>query len=144
MSSKHKSPKMEEDILLQTVQQMVNTKNKNVSKSLEKKTPKQKKIKNDFLHKIEDMLFSNTNSKSITENVEIMMNKHNYKQQETEIKQPKIIRKTKRIGGNIIQITEEIYDDEEIIKGGYGKNFINNHVRLYDGDYLNQHFVHQI
>jgi hypothetical protein len=156
MSSKRKTPKKKlyEDPLFQAVNQFV--KPRKISVSLERKTPKRKTPKNktpkqkggqedNFLNKIQDMLFTmnhvDYNGIGIsTTFTPLDGNKDNSDKIFTEITQKGIntsknkrICKGVQIGGRAIHITEELEDGEKIAKGGYGKKYINNHVRLHEG-----------
>jgi hypothetical protein len=164
MSSKRKTPKKkskEEDILFQAVHQMVKTK-KPKSKTPRRKTPKQKGGQEDnFLNKIQNMLFSmnHTEFNGIgidTTFIPLDGNKNNIERMFTEVTQNTVSTsksmptvKGKQIGGNnkafrVIESYTEEDEEEEIQKGGYGKKYINNNVRLYEGPNANHHLFHPI
>jgi hypothetical protein len=148
MSSKRKTPKKksEEDPLFQAVNQFVKPRKKTVS--LERKTPKNKTPKKkggqkeEFLNKIQDMLFNmnhvDYNGIGIsTTFIPLDGNKDNSERMFTEITQKGVQTsktnrtcKTKQMGGKKIRVIEETEEDENTPKGGYGKKYINNHVRL--------------
>jgi len=168
MSSKRKTPKKkskEEDILFQAVDIVMKSKKKPLEKNKPKiktpkrKTPKQRGGKEDnFLNKIQNMLFSmnHTEFNGIgidTTTTPLDGNSDNAERVFTQITQNEVSTsksmpsfKTKQIGGNkpfrVIETYEE--DDEKTQKGGYGKKYINNHVRLYEGPHANQQLIHPI
>ena len=162
MSSKRKTPKKkskEEDILFQAVHQMAKSNSKSKtpknktpkSKTPKNKTPKQKGGKDNdngkddkFLNEVKGFLVSKPKLDGIGIETTFMPldgNKNN-KKMFTEVKKNNVINyfygQSQNNGGNksfrVIQTFDE--DDAnniDTLKGGYGKKYINNNVRLYEG-----------
>jgi hypothetical protein len=157
MSSKSRrtpKKKLEENILLQAVNQFVKPQKKTVSleknipkrKTPKNKTPKQKGGKEEnFLNKIEDMLFSMNHVEFNGIGIDTTFtplddNKDKSERMFTEITQKNVqtskknrTLKSSQMGGKPVRVFEESEEGEETPKGGYGKTYINNHVRLYEG-----------
>lgn len=168
MSSKRKTPKKkskEEDVLFQAVHEMVNKKKTPLdkkSKTPRRKTPKQKGGQKDFLNKIENLLFSMNKIEFDgigidTTFIPLNGNTQNINRMFTEVKTNEVNTDTAHVnsnknsnkkGGNssfrVVQTIEEDDNTDTKNKGGYGKKFINNHVRLYEGLQEKQHFSHPI
>jgi hypothetical protein len=132
MSSKKnnkKTPKnKKEDPLFQAVTLITQTK----KKTPKQKTPKQKGGQDDFLNKIQDMLFTmnhvDYNGIGIQTTITPLNgNKDNIEKTFTEITE-KEVRSTKPIR-KCKQSTEKNIEEK---KGGYGKKYINNHIRLIE------------
>ena len=156
MSSKRKTPKKkskEEDILFQAVHQMAKSNSKSKtpknktpkSKTPKNKTPKQKGGDDKFLNEVKGFLVSNPKKLDgigiETTFMPLDGNKNN-KKMFTEVKKNNVINyfygQSQNNGGNksfrVIQTFDE--DDAnniDTLKGGYGKKYINNNVRLYEG-----------
>lgn len=159
MSSKRKTPKKkskEDDILFQAVHKMIPSKSKTPknktpkSKTPKNKTPKQKggEKQDPLLKEVKDLLFSMNNSEFDGIGIKTTFmpldgNKDNINQLFSEVKHktaitsmaPSSNTNNKNRGGNksfrVIQTFEE-EDDPKPVKGGYGKKYINNNVRLYE------------
>lgn len=137
MSSKKnnkKTPKNKhEDPLFQAVTLITQTKKKiPKQKTPKNKTPKQKGGQDDFLNKIQDMLFTmnhvDYNGIGIQTTITPLNgNKDNIDKTFTEITE-KEVRSTKPIR-KCNQSTEKTIEEK---KGGYGKKYINNHIRLIE------------
>ena len=165
MSSKRKTPKKkskEEDILFQAVNQIVKHKKNPKNKTPKNKTPKNKTPKQkgglNILEKINTFISPNKTKSD---------EKKDKSLQTTDIKNGgkinafypqgiQIDSTLTPLDGNInksLRITFDVLEDEITTenmetatknKGGYGKKFINNHIRLYEGSDGNIHLFHSI